>query len=68
MKYTVDDARRECMELFEEGYGFDAVRIFLNDLSRGKDISWEENRIIMNEILDGKFGKFEGFGVYRSIG
>lgn len=62
--YTVEDARRECRELFEEGYGFDAVRIFLNDLARGKDITWEENSKIMTEILTGKFGKFDGFGTF----
>ena len=62
--YTAKDARRECKELFEEGYGFDAVRIFLNDLSRGKDITWEENREIMSEILTGKFGEFTGFGTF----
>lgn len=60
--YTVDDARRECKELFEEGYGFDAVRIFLNDLARGKDITWEENQEIMAEIITGKFGRCAGFG------
>ena len=65
MMYTVDDARRECRELFEEGYGFDSVRIFLNDLSRGKDISWEDNRQIMREIIEGKFGKVGcSFGTY----
>lgn len=62
--YTAKDARRECKELFEEGYGFDAVRIFLNDLSRGKDITWEENREIMREILTGGFGEFVGFGTF----
>ncbi|MBR6977442.1 MAG: hypothetical protein IKH74_03470 [Lachnospiraceae bacterium] len=57
--YTVADARRECKELFEEGYGFNAVRIFLNDLSRGKDITWEENKQIMLEIMNGEFGEIE---------
>lgn len=60
--YTAEDARRECKEMFEEGYGFNAVRIFLNDLTRGKDITREESREIMNEILDGKLGEFTGFG------
>lgn len=62
--YTVEDARRECKELFEEGYGFNAVRIFLNDLRRGKDISKDECNTIMEEILAGKFGAFNGFGTY----
>lgn len=57
--YTANDARRECKELFEEGYGFNAVRIFLNDLSRAKDITWEENKQIMHEILDGKLGNVD---------
>lgn len=63
--YTIDNARRECKELFEEGYGFDVVRIFLNDLSRGKDITWDENRQIMHEILEGKLGKIDcSFGTF----
>lgn len=57
--YTINDARRECKELFEEGYGFGAVRIFLNDLARGKDITWEENSQIMKEILTGQFGEID---------
>lgn len=57
--YTAYDARRECKELFSEGYGFSAVRIFLNDLTRSGDITWEENKRIMNDILDGKFGDIQ---------
>lgn len=61
--YTIDDARREVKELFVEGYGFDAVRIFLNDLSRSRDISWDDNRTIMREIIDGRFGDVcRGYG------
>lgn len=58
-KYTAQDARREVRECFEEGYGFDFVRIFLNDLTRGGDITWEENRVIMLEIFDGKYGNVD---------
>lgn len=65
--YTAKDARRDCKELFEEGYGFDAVRIFLNDLMRGKDITREEGSEIMKEIIEGKIGKFDGFGTLTSI-
>ena len=57
--YTINDARRECLELFNEGYGYSAVRIFLNDLARGKDISWEDNKLINREILEGKFGNVD---------
>lgn len=57
--YTVNDARRECKELFDEGYGFGTVRIFLNDLARAKDITWDENKQIMREIIEGKFGDNE---------
>ena len=49
--YTAKDALRECKELLEEGYGFSGVRIFLNDLARSKDITWEENLQIMNELM-----------------
>ena len=50
--YTVQDARRECKELLEEGYGFSGVRVFLNDLSRSRDITWDENMQIMVELMD----------------
>lgn len=54
--YTAQDARREVRECLEEGYGFDYIRIFLNDLARGKDITWQENLEILQELADGKFG------------
>ena len=63
--YTAQDARREVRECIDEGYGFDFIRIFLNDLSRGKDITWEENREIMRELIEGKFGNIEcSYGTY----
>lgn len=49
--YTVNDARREVKELLEEGYGFTACRIFLNDLARSKDITWEDVTAILLEIF-----------------
>lgn len=57
--YTVDDARREVKECLEEGYGFNFIRIFLNDLTRSKDISSEESKQIMHDLIDGKFGDVE---------
>ena len=50
--YTINDARREIQELLEEGYGANAIRIFLNDLSRGNDITWEENKALFLELSD----------------
>lgn len=58
-KYTADDARREVRNALAEGYGFDFIRIFLNDLARSKDITWEENGEIMSELIAGKFGDVE---------
>lgn len=64
-KYTVEDARKDVRQALDEGYGFDYIRIFLNDLSRSKDITWEENGQIMKELIEGKFGKVEcSFGTY----
>lgn len=57
--YTYDDARREVKECLEEGYGFNFIRIFLNDLTRSKDITSEENEQIMHDLIDGKFGDVE---------
>lgn len=63
--YTADDARREVREIIEEEFGLDYIRIFLNDLARGKAITWEENREIMWEILMGDFGDIpKSYGTY----
>ena len=64
--YTADDARREVRELIDEGYGFDYIRIFLNDLTRGRDITREDNVAIMREMVEGKFGRLDcSFGTYK---
>ena len=60
--YTINDARREMKELFEEGYGWNAVRIFLNDLKRGKDITKEEHEQLMKELIENE--NFKGYGTY----
>ena len=57
--YTAEDARREVRECVEEGYSFDYIRIFLNDLARGRDISREDAREIMNDLISGKLGDVE---------
>ena len=51
--YTAASARRECMELINEGYGLSALRCFLNDLTRSGYITWEENKEILIEIANG---------------
>ena len=53
--YTINDARREMRELLREGYGFDAVRIFINDLVRGKDITNEDRKVLMRELMEDGF-------------
>lgn len=60
--YTINDARREMKELFDEGYGWNAVRIFLNDLKRGKDITKEEHEQLMKELIENE--NFKGYGTY----
>lgn len=50
-RYTIEDARREIKESLAEGFGFDYVRIFINDLARGKDITWDESRQLMRELV-----------------
>lgn len=63
--YTAQDARREVRECIEEGYGFDFIRIFLNDLKRGGDITKEEWNEIFQELIDGKFGQIScSWGTY----
>lgn len=57
--YTKEDARREVRECLEEGYGFDYIRIFLNDLARAKDITWQDNKEIMIDLVNGKFGEVD---------
>lgn len=53
--YTANDARREVKELLEEGYGYNACRIFLNDLARSKDITWDDVTRILLEMINGDF-------------
>lgn len=57
--YGAADARREVREAVGEGYGFDYIRIFLNDLARSGDITRDDRREIMRELMDGKFGRVE---------
>lgn len=57
--YTAKDARREVRECIEEGYGFDYIRIFLNDLVRGRDITQDDRREIMAELIGGEFGRVD---------
>ena len=56
--YGIDDARREVIELFKEDYGYNAIRIFLNDLRRSNDITWDDVDVIMGEIFDGVYDKY----------
>ena len=58
-KYTEKDARREISEMIKDGETFSYIRIFLNDLSRSHDITWEENRQIQLDILSGNFGEID---------
>jgi hypothetical protein len=60
--YTVQDARREVQELVDEGYGFDYIRIFLNDLARSKDITWDDHKAIMIDLFNGKYDIECSFG------
>lgn len=62
-KYTAEDARREVREIIREGYNFSYIRIFLHDLARGKDISWEECGEIMREIAEGKFDSLTDYSI-----
>lgn len=39
--HTINDARREVRECISEGYGLAYLRIFLDDLARGKAITWD---------------------------
>lgn len=57
--YTINDARREVKELFDEEYGFTAVWVFLNDLVRGGDITREDSKQILKEIAEEKFGDID---------
>ena len=59
MMYTADDARREIRECLKQGYGFSYIRIFLNDLARWGDISWKDNKKILEELAEGKFGEMD---------
>ena len=43
---------KTCRELMDEGYGFLGVRIYLNDLIRGKDIPASWSIPIMKNLIE----------------
>lgn len=51
-KYTIEDARREVQEMIADGESWGYIRIFLNDLARGGDITWQDREQLANEIID----------------
>ena len=59
MMYTIDDARREVRQSIKEGDSMLYIRIFLNDLARGHDLTWEEVKQINEEILAGQHGNID---------
>ena len=54
--YTIEDAKREINEMITDGDGMMVIRIFINDLIRGKDITHDEgkelNRYVAERISD----------------
>lgn len=57
--YNIEDARREVKELIQEGEDFHTIHVFLNDLARGEDITWNDVLVILKEILEGKHGQID---------
>ena len=53
--YTIEDARREINEMIADGESWDYIRIFLNDLARAGDITWDEAKTLSYEIIDSGF-------------
>lgn len=53
---TVEYARREVRECLQNGCGLDYIGVFLSDLIRGGNITWQEAKEIVNDLFDGRFG------------
>lgn len=51
---TIETAKTGINELFAEGYGPLAVEIYINDLRRGGDITWDESRELKVWIINGR--------------
>lgn len=52
--YTKTDARREVDEMLRDNESLQYIKIFLNDLSRSKDITWDDNKELMFHAIDYK--------------
>lgn len=50
--YTIKDAKREIDEMIADGDGMLYIRIFINDLIRGKDISHEEGKTLYHYVAE----------------
>ncbi len=52
--YTINDARREIKEMIEgpEYFSFTYIWIFLNDLRRSHDITADEQRTLLHELVE----------------
>lgn len=51
---TIETAKTGINELFDEGYGYGAVEIYINDLRRSGDITWEESSELKHWIIEGR--------------
>ena len=52
---TKKEALQGAKELLNEEYGFSAVRIYLNDLVRSKEITWQDVTDIELQLYDEGF-------------
>lgn len=60
MVKIVDDVRKEVAECVDEGYGYGYIRIFLHDLARSHDITWQDVTNIELELANGVYGRRMG--------
>lgn len=51
MKRQLEEILADCRLLLECKYDWDYVCVYLNDLARGKDITWVENGIIREQLI-----------------
>lgn len=50
--YTINDAKREIDEMIADKDGMMVIRIFINDLIRGKDITNEEGKTLYRYVAE----------------
>ena len=63
MPYTYEDAKREVTEMLEDGESMSCIVIFIHDLCRGRDITWQEGSDLRTLATNYKLDRNQSTGL-----